>query len=544
MNKRLILVFLSFMLTSVLLFLRVGSLSVDEPLAKTAQTQSRYTLTFNRTRRLIYDCRLNRLVDEDTRYLAACLPTSETLPRFLNNQTLLLGESPEEKSALLTSGKPFLAESRLPQTGIPLTQVFEVPIRTGKNQLAPHIIGYTQDGEGVSGLEKALNDYLNEDSQTSRVTYAADGRRSVLAGAEIQTDLAPIPTAGVVLTLDNRIQEVIERIGAKSIQRGAVIVMEPSTGKIRAAASFPSYSASHLTEAMQDTENAPLLNRTFASYCVGSTFKIATAAAALSQGLPAETMFECKGWITVKGQTFRCHDLAGHGWITMDDAFKVSCNPYFIQLAQQFDPQVLRNLASDLSFGREAEFLPGYTSSSGSLPDAEELERPAGTANFSFGQGSLSATPIQVAQMVCAVVNGGSTPAARLVEGYTDSGQVIDEPAEELLPVQAMTPEIAALLQEMLTACVMENENQYAKPQYVTAGGKTGTAQTGQLDENGKEKYLGWFAGFFPAESPRYVVSVVVEEARSGNQDASPVFQEIADALYAPVQMPAKLANR
>ena len=79
----------------------------------------------------------------------------------------------------------------------------------------------------------------------------------------------------------------------------------------------------------------------------------------------------------------------------------------------------------------------------------------------------------------------------------------------------------------------------------VLTGGKTGTAQTGQIKENGEDELLqGWFAGFFPAENPQYVAVVLAEDAQSGNQDASPAFREIADSLYAPIQLPEDLKNR
>ena len=151
------------------------------------------------------------------------------------------------------------------------------------------------------------------------------------------------------------------------------------------------------------------------------------------------------------------------------------------------------------------------------------------------------ATPVQVARMMSSVVNGGATPEAVLVEGTTESGRMVDARTEIPAPVKAMSSEVAGILQEDLAACVMEGENQNAKPQYISAGGKTATAQTGRFHENGDEVLQGWFAGFFPAENPRYVVVVLCEDARSGNQDASPVFREIADRLCAPVTLPDSL---
>ncbi len=103
-----------------------------------------------------------------------------------------------------------------------------------------------------------------------------------------------------------------------------------------------------------------------------------------------------------------------------------------------------------------------------------------------------------------------------------------------------MDKNIAKTLKEYMVHNVMDISGQNAKPYNTTAGGKTGTAQTGQM--KGKEELLhGWFAGFYPADKPKYVIVVLAEDARSGNQDASPIFREIVDTLTAPITIPKEL---
>jgi len=536
METRLIAVFSLFTLLAFLLFFRVGALSTAGGLAETAQTQSTYSLRIEHTRGQIYDCRMQPLTGEKRAYIAACLPMPENEKQLLSCRALCPAGGKEALKALISEGRPFLVPCSCGELDIPGVEVFPVTERSGG--LARHVVGYLDaSGTGVTGIERAYEEILSQFGQDSVISYKVNGARVPLPGVAPQVSLAPVQTDGVVLTIDSRIQEIVEEAGEKLLKKGAVVVMEPSTGKLRAVASFPSYTEESLPQAVTDEENTPLLNRAFLAYNVGSTFKICTAAAALTQGIsPAET-FSCEGYTEVKGQIFKCHNLQGHGLLDMRGAMEASCNPYFIQLGLQVNRENFLEMAGDLSFGRASSLAPGLSTAAGTLPTAGELVSPAALGNFSFGQGELTATPVQVAQMVSAVVNGGETPAATLVEGFTESGQLVERREQERASTKAMSGWVARLLQSQLVASVMETENQNAKPQYVTAGGKTGTAQTGQMKADGEELLQGWFAGFFPAEEPQYVVVVLAEDARSGNQDASPVFREIADRLNAPIKV-------
>lgn len=540
MNRRLVAVFCIFSLMATVLYFRVGAIATSGDLAEAAQSQSSYTLTFEQTRGQIYDSRMLPLVDQDEEYVAACLPTPENMAALLRSPSLTAEKT--TVSELMDTGRPFLAKCSLPKLNIPSVRVFPVKRRYSVGQIAQHVLGYLDDTRtGVTGIEKAFDAYLKGDSASSSITYQVDGRRNPLPGDSALVNLAPVQTGGVVLTIDKRIQKVAEEVGRELLNKGAVVVMEPKTGKLLAVASFPQYQVYNLASAVQDSGNSPLLNRAFCAYNVGSTFKIVTSAAALTQGISPATEYFCAGKVDVLSQTFKCHDENGHGMLDLKGALEVSCNPYFIQLGQQIDKTLFLNMAKDLSFGKGSELAEGMNTAAGYLPTEAELFNPAAVGNFSFGQGTLMATPVQIARMVSAVVNGGSTPEASLVTGLTEDGKTVSQRKATAAPVRAMSGEIAALIQDDLISSVMEEPNQNAKPQYVTAGGKTGTAQTGQMKENGDELLQGWFAGFFPAEEPQYVVVVLAEDARSGNQDASPVFREIADRLNAPIEIPQRL---
>ena len=189
-------------------------------------------------------------------------------------------------------------------------------------------------------------------------------------------------------------------------------------------------------------------------------------------------------------------------------------------------------MAKDLSFSKTMELAPGFSPQSGYLPTIKELFNPADVANFSFGQGLLMATPIQLTQMMCSIVNGGKTPSPKLVEGLSQDGKTLFNSSQSSAAIDAMKPETAAQIKSFLVYSVMNKANQYAKPAKTTAGGKTATAQTGNYIGE-EEINQGWFCGFFPAENPKYVVTVLCENAESGNISASPVFREIADRVTA-----------
>ena len=324
----------------------------------------------------------------------------------------------------------------------------------------------------------------------------------------------------------------MENAGSKGLEKGAVVVMDPYTGEIKAMASFPSYRPDNLAQAVTDSENTPLINRALLPYSVGSTFKVVTASAALEQELPLDQVYECTGQINVSGQIFRCHRRSGHGEVDMVDAMMKSCNPYFIQLGLKIGGTSLLEMAKRFGFGEALPLAQGISGSAGTLPGESDLQNPAEVANLSFGQGLLTASPLQVTRMMAAAANGGVLVQPRLVLGTTPDGQTLEREAD-VPSRQILSPEIAAQIQAFLIHCVMVEEEQHALPDNVSAGGKTATAQTGRFDENGDELEHGWFSGFFPAENPRYVVTVLAENSGFGNDTAAPVFAEIAEEITA-----------
>ena len=209
---------------------------------------------------------------------------------------------------------------------------------------------------------------------------------------------------------------------------------------------------------------------------------------------------------------------------------EVSCNPYFINLASKLEPEQIVEMADRLGFGTATALADNLSAPAGSLPRAEELNSPAAVANLAFGQGTLMATPLQLASLYACIANDGGYQKAMLIEGLVDDEGNLLEEAEIQPPLQAMSVSTAHTIQRFLIQTVEEGSGRHAKPEGGTAAGKTATAQTGWYDGE-REILHTWFAGYFPAEEPEYAIVVLKEDGSSGATDGAPVFKEIAQGI-------------
>lgn len=528
-QRRILLCFALFCAGFSLLYLRIGLLGQSDQLAQTAARQSRYTLTAVSERGMIYDRNLQQLVGEQETQASVVLPRPQNVQFILE---AVPAQRKEGVAQLLQRGTPFVLTGVSLPLDLPGVYTFRTRSRYQSGQLATHLIGYLDnEGNGVTGIEKSYDELLSQNSRTVEVICSLDGLQQPISGLEPEVRETGSGAGGIALTLDRDIQKIVEQTGQEMLQKGAIVVMDPYSGEIVASASFPSYDPLDLTASLSDTENTPMINRALLPYSVGSTFKVVTAAAALEAEVPLTETVDCPGWVDVSGQTFRCHLRSGHGELDMLDAMKESCNPYFIHLGLTAGGEALLEMAQRFGFGQKVNLADGISVSAGTLPTASSLTAPAAVANLSFGQGALTASPVQIARMMSAVVNGGYLVTPQLVLGETD-GSTVDRSASPLRK-KILSADVAAQLQTLLIHCVMVNEGQNALPETTTAGGKTATAQTGRFDEDENELEHGWFAGFFPAVNPSYVVVILSEDSGFGNTTAAPVFAKIADAVMA-----------
>lgn len=487
-----------------------------------AMNQGSYTVKLPVSYGTIYDRNGAPLVNRSSEYIAVVSGSAESAE-------IILPYVPDKNAFYekLSTGAPFTCQVSQEAYENEIPFVFEVPVRFGENQPAQHIIGYTQEGQGVCGLEADFDDMLRRSREQTSVTFEVDGTGGVLSGEKAVVRHAPAAVQGVATTLDIAIQLICEK-ASESLDKGCIVVMEADSGDILGMVSVPSYSLDDMKSALS-SEDSPLINRALYSYPVGSIFKLVTSAAAIEAGFEDFTC-SCTGSTEIGSQLFRCHNAEGHGQLTLKTALIESCNPYFIELSRMLSPLDLFEKAAELGFGRKIALSDSIEASAGYLPTVQELSLPAERANFCFGQGKLTAAPLQIARLTCIIANGGYMPEVRLIIGETENGDMpsVKRPSKG---VQVLDEETADKLRLMMIGAVYGSGSFNGRPEGISAGAKTSTAQTGRFDENGTEYCHGWITGFFPANDPEYVVTVLAEDGGYGNQAAAPVFKEIAEGI-------------
>ena len=525
--RRTTIFFLFLMLGMLVAVLSVFTIASGTGLAQTAEQQSSFRLEAARTRGAIYDCKLRGLTGQETEYAAAIVPTIE-------GAAALSKVLPQEKMAeiypTMTAGKPFALRVK-DSFSAEGADVFPIEKRYRDSQTAVHVLGYLDgSGAGVSGIEKLFDRQLTENQGRITATYKVDAMNRVLAGEEKKiNDTSFLQRRGVVLTLDQEIQKAAEAALKKYLKKGAVVVTEAPSCKIRAIASAPDFNPNDVAAVLEDTD-APLLNRAFSAYSVGSVFKLVSAAAALEYGISPDTRYTCTGGIQVSDGIFHCYGGESHGEEDMCRAIAQSCNTYFVHVMQQAPQSQFLLTAQNLGFGSGVEVAPGFSTAAGNLPTLDSLKIPKALANFSFGQGDLTATPVQIAGMVNAIASGGQYTPPTLYEGFVNENLQYIEQAKAPETRRVMTQHTASLLRSFMVQSIEDGTSRKFKPASGGAGAKTATAQTG-IFVDGVEKVISWVAGYYPQEEPRYVITVVGEDGTGGGATCGPVFKEIADAL-------------
>lgn len=404
-------------------------------------------------------------------------------------------------------------------------------------ELFAHVTGYHSFIFGRSQVEQAYNEVLSGGAAEALTRNLTD----LLAGRERAGD-------DVVTTVRPSVQAAAR--DALGGQRGAVIALHPQTGAILAMWSSPTYDpnllASHeapvvreYAEALQADENEPLRNRAMqVRYNPGSTFKLVTAAASLDAGVTPDSSFPdpVRQPLPQTNATignFSGGTCTGGGSITLRQALVVSCNTTFAQLGLQVEADGLVNQAE--RFGMNADLDLALPTVPSVLP-RENLDPPA-TAQSAIGQRDVQVTPLQMAMIVAAIGNDGTLMTPRIaerVEDFATGATVREFPPTEFVPpgqsdAQAMRPEHAAALRDMMVGVVSEGTGRNAAIPGVEVAGKTGTAQA-------EGAPTVWFVGLAPAIDPQVAVAVVVEDGgtvglgATGGGVAAPIARAVMQA--------------
>ena len=313
-------------------------------------------------------------------------------------------------------------------------------------------------------------------------------------------------------------------------RRGAVIAMEPDTGKILAMVSKPGYDPNTLLQdwaSLTDSSNnqGQLVNRATAGlYPPGSTFKIVTALEYMREHPDdyKDFHFDCNGVYHNGDYSIKCFHSEAHGSQDFMKAFANSCNGAFSSLGLTMDLDRFHATAEELLFNNPLP-LSGYSYKESSF----NMKGGAGTwevLQTSIGQGTTLITPLHNALITAAVANGGTLMKPYLLDRVVSAG---GEEVKKFLPTSGgtlMTATEAANLTELMRDVVVEGTGSSVRTDAYTVAAKTGTAEF----ETGKETHA-WFTGFAPAESPKIVVTVLVEESGSGGKIAGPIARQLFD---------------
>ena len=408
--------------------------------------------------------------------------------------------------------------------------------------LCRHLLGYrASDGSGKDGIYRRYDSFLSGVGTLS-YRYMANAK-----GQQMTSEVFSVinngytDKSGVVLTVDKRLQELLDAVCDEYIDMGAAVLCDLSDNSVAALASRPAYEADDVA-AVLDSERGELINRAFSLYTPGSVFKTVVAAAALEEDPSLyEFTCECTGSVTVSGKVFHCHKHSGHGVQNMKEGFANSCNVYFLALAEKTGLDAICAMAQKLGLGH-AHSLGGLYVPAAKLPDAANARVPAYVANACIGQGDVMVSPVDLASVYATCVTGFRRDLT-LVKGLweqADGTFLAEDSAPEgklirfcdTIPVKVLSDLTVKRLREMMCACVRIGTGWQASAAPLSVGGKTATAQTGQY-KDGKEVLNRFFAGFFPADEPRYVLVILCDG--NGDNQAVPakIFAEFVKAFAA-----------
>lgn len=508
--------------------LRLYDLSVN--VRQAAVYSAAKTVDVAKLRGTIYDCRMRLLTNSEYEIYAAAKPSNEALAAIKGKVLPDVFESVMQRMA---KGNPVAVKVDSPVNSTKNLITAKVPVRYPGAFTASHIIGYLDsNGNGVSGIEKAYDGILSKNNSTVGFRFSSDAVGRVMLGESIETVGNSIPINGVVLTLDREIQRITESVlDASDADCSAAVVIEVESGAIRACVSRPSFNPYSVYESLTD-EKSPLINRAFLPFSVGSVFKPVVAAAALENGISEKFEYNCTGSVVCNGVTFHCHKKDGHGLVDMKSAVANSCNTYFIALALELNIKDVISVASDFGFGKKTVLADGMESSAGNLPSAEELDSQAAIANFSFGQGAILATPLQICSLMATISGNGIYIEPYLIEGECDENGKLIRIYRHGEKKQVISDSTAKKIKGFLESVVESGSGKRAGSELVGVAGKTATAQTGRA-KDGEEIYNAWFAGYFPTENPKYAVAILKEDGGEGAISCAPVFRMIAEKITA-----------
>lgn len=386
--------------------------------------------------------------------------------------------------------------------------------------LLSQVIGFTtRDNVGQSGLELKYDKYLT--GSDGKLISETDSSGNPLAYGYTQYE-DPIDGAKIVLTVDQVFQSYLENaleeaLSVNNASSAQGIILDVNTGAIKAISTKPDYDPNDPPR--NDLEQLAELSRNRLVtdvYEPGSTFKILTLAAAIDSGnADLNSTFFCNGGYIVNGERIKCWKHAGHGSQDLTKATENSCNCCFMQLALRMGVSEFYDYLYAFGLGQKTGDI--FDGESSGIVTNEKYVTENDLARIGFGQ-SVAVTPIQLAAAVSAAVNGGYLYSPYIVEQVVSSDGTVIEQADPSPVRQVISGETSATVRQILQSVVDNGTGRNAKIEGYYVGGKTGTAQ--KYDEYGRVSagsYICSFIGFAPADDPRYLCLILVDEPHVGS---------------------------
>ncbi len=451
--------------------------------------------------------------------------------------------------------------------------------------LASHLIGYLGEVDenelrqsegspyrmggliGKYGVEYQWENDLRGGDGGQQIEVDALGREIRPLGA-----VEPFPGNNLFLTIDLELQKIAEE--ALQGKSGALIAMDPKTGKILAMVSKPSFKPDIFAgnilpeewKSLVENPFSPLQNKGIqGQYPAGSVFKIITAIAGLeARTITPSTLFTCMGAFPYGNRDFRCWKEGGHGTINLHRAMVESCDIYFYQVGLKTGVDLIARYAHEFGLGRPTRISLPHEKV-GTVPSSSWKKKRFGvpwysgeTLSFSVGQGYLNATPLQLLVLISAVANGGKLVVPRVAEKVED---VYGNKLEEYPPVELGRADVSektlAIVQEALRGAVNDphGTGSACSLKEVKVAGKTGTAQVVSLPEDFKRGEMNriplrfrdhaWFVAYAPFEDPQISVVVLVEHGGFGATAAAPIAKKVIERyLNLTPSLPSKMTEK
>ncbi|MBI5183536.1 MAG: penicillin-binding protein 2 [Nitrospinae bacterium] len=464
----------------------------------------------------------------------------------------------------------FIMEHNLDLTGVLLKIE---PMRSYEyNDLASHIIGYLGeitreqlkkrgntgydlgDFVGQYSLEEIYEDLLRGEKGGRGIEVDASGRELRVIG-----EVKPKAGHNLILTIDLGIQMIADRLMEGKV--GSIVVMDPNNGEVLAMVSRPSFdpnlfargvSESNWSALIKDPRH-PIQNRAIeGQYPPGSIYKIVTAIAGLEEGvITRDTTFNCPGFYNLGRGIYRCWKKGGHGSMDVYQALVQSCDVFFYNIGYRVGIDALKRYALDFGLGRPTSIDLEHEKG-GLIPSTEWKKNVRGepwfigeTISASIGQGYNMVTPIQMANMIAVIANGGTLWRPYILKRIEDiNGMIIKEVNPDIIKEIHITPKTLNIIRKALLD-VVADKNGTGKLAYIEGidvAGKTGTAQVVRFkrerDEEKKEipfefRDHGWFISFAPFDKPQIAIAVLVEHGgESGGRSAAPIAKEIIKEYF------------